>query len=47
MSSLIIPDNFDNMLPVDLSMGTSIGGEAPRIVTEEQLQEFFNPTFIN
>lgn len=45
MSSLIVPNDFSNMPPVDLSMGVPIGGGAPQIITEEQLEELFNPTF--
>lgn len=43
MSQLIMPDNMNN--PIDLSMGVPLGGDAPQIMTEEQLMELFNPTF--
>lgn len=45
MSSLILPNNFNNAPPVDLSMGVPIGGAMPPVMTEEQLMEFLNPTF--
>lgn len=44
MGSLIMPNDFAAP-PVDLSMGVPIGGNAPQIMTEEQLMELFNPTF--
>ena len=37
MSSLILPNDFNNAPPVDLSMGVPIGGAMPPVMTEEQL----------
>ena len=45
MSSLILPNDFNNTPPIDLSMGIPIGGAMPPVMTEEQLTELLNPTF--
>ena len=45
MSSLILPNDFNNTPPIDLSMGIPIGGAMPPVMTEEQLMELLNPTF--